>query len=331
MLWTPKTRYVPEEFQKEADLEAAIREVGSALFGPRRIYLDVKKRIGAKGRTSSIPDGYLIDLSSRKKPNLYVVEVELMKHDPLKHVAVQILEFSLAFEAEPQKVKKAIREALDAQTQARSACERFAAENGFENLDFLLETLVYEGQFSALVIIDELSSELEAVLMSRFKFPVEVITLRRYVNQAGERIYEFEPFLEGVPGYDSTEAELQASTLDPSDIDTVVVPARDDGFQEVFLGEDRWYAVRIHSSMIPHIKYAAAYRVAPISAITHVAPVASIDQWRDTNKRVIVFSEPAREIGPIPLVKKGSVKAPQSLRYTSMAKLAKARNLDEVF
>jgi hypothetical protein len=42
-------------------------------------------------------------------------------------------------------------------------------------------------------------------------------------------------------------------TIDPSEIDTIVVPAREEGFPEVFLGENRWYAVRIHPSMIPKI------------------------------------------------------------------------------
>ena len=39
--------------------------------------------------------------------------------------------------------------------------------------------------------------------------------------------------------------------LDFSDLDTVVIPAQEDGFKEVFLGENRWYKIRISSSMIP--------------------------------------------------------------------------------
>jgi hypothetical protein len=57
--------------------------------------------------------------------------------------------------------------------------------------------------------------------------------------------------------------------MSPDDIDTVVVPAREDGFQDVFLGEDRWYSVRINETVQPQIKYIAAYQVAPVSAITH--------------------------------------------------------------
>ena len=57
---------------------------------------------------------------------------------------------------------------------------------------------------------------------------------------------------------------------------TLVCPMRDDGFNETFLGENRWYAIRLRKDRIPYIKYIAAYRVRPISAITHYAEVASI-------------------------------------------------------
>jgi hypothetical protein len=76
MLWTPHGPYRKKPFSKEADLEQAIREVSTELFGPNRIYLDVKKKIGTKDK-SNIPDGYLIDLSSAKEPVLRVVENEL--------------------------------------------------------------------------------------------------------------------------------------------------------------------------------------------------------------------------------------------------------------
>ncbi|MCX6646151.1 MAG: type I restriction enzyme HsdR N-terminal domain-containing protein [bacterium] len=57
---------------------------------------------------------------------------------------------------------------------------------------------------------------------------------------------------------------------------TIVCPVRDEGFNEVFLKENRWYAVRIREKRIPYIKYIAAYRVKPISAITHYAEVAAV-------------------------------------------------------
>jgi hypothetical protein len=308
------------------------------LFGKSRIYLDVKKLIGAKGGTRNIPDGYLIDLSSPKKPILWVVENELAKHDALRHIAVQILQMSLSFKATPYKVKNVVKGALEADLNARQYCEAYAKENRFENIDFLLERMIYRNEFQALVIIDELDEDLATVLVSEFQFGVEVLTLKRYRNEAGERIYQFEPLLVDLPttvpgGADST-GKSSGTTVDTSDIDTIVVPARDEGFNEVFIGENRWWQIRLHTSMIPNIKYIAAYRVKPISAITHVAEVAhhGIEPWQNTGKYVVNFTEPARKLDhPIRLVPKGKVKAPQGPRYTSYDRLMKAKNLDEAF
>lgn len=94
MLWTPSDIYYEEPFEYEVDLEEAIHAISADLFGSDRIYIEVKKKIGAKGKTNNVPDAYLIDLSSTKKPVLWVVENELAKHDPLRHIAVQILQMS---------------------------------------------------------------------------------------------------------------------------------------------------------------------------------------------------------------------------------------------
>src|SRR5215467_451782 len=104
VLWTKGGVYRRATYVTETDLEAAILQVQTELFGPNRIYLDVKKKIGPKGGQRNIPDGYLIDLSGQK-PRLYVVENELANHDVLRHIAVQILQFSLSFESEPRAVK----------------------------------------------------------------------------------------------------------------------------------------------------------------------------------------------------------------------------------
>lgn len=336
MLWSPEKSYYPEPFEKEAELEEAIREVGGPLFGEDRIYLEVKRLMGAKGRVQNVPDAYLIDLSSPKKPKLWIVENELASHDPLKHIAVQILEMSLSFESAPNRLKTVVKETLGKTKEGWKQCEEYARSHGFSNIDYLLEEMIYRGEFGALVIIDELHDELETLLVSRFKFGVEVLTLNRYRDNDGERLYQFEPFLtELYAAGESFGAEASVAvgkTVDTSDVDTVVVPAREEGFQETMLGEDRWYKVRLQTSMIPKIKHLAVYRVAPVSAITHTAPVESIEVWQDTGKYVLNFSEPARELEkPLKLVSGGSVKPLMSLRYTSYERLMNATTMEEAF
>ena len=319
-------------YSSEAALEKAILEVQSELFGPNRIYLDVKKKIGAKGGLTNIPDGYLLDLTGHK-PRLYVVENELAAHDPLRHVAIQILQFSLSFEAEPRKVRTILFEALQSQGDLKGRCEAYASTHGFRNLDHMLDYLVFETPFAALVIIDETPDNLEKILLTRFQFGVEVLELACYVCADGRTFYRFEPFLADINAdlQEAVPTGKQETALIQDDIDTVVVPARGDGFQETFLNENRWYAIRIHGTMRPQIKYIAAYQVAPQSAITYVAPVRSIEPWGETNKFVVNFAEPARKIGPIPLLKNGSVKAPQNLRYTNYERLSHAKSLDDIW
>ncbi len=323
-------KYQRHTFGRESDFEAAVAEVTPVLFGSRRIYLDVKSIIGKKGKKRNIPDGYLLDLLSSAEPRLYVVENELSRHDPLRHIAVQLLEFSLSFEQSKRRIKQIIYNELLNNERGMALCKKYAKENGFRNVDHLLETMVFDGEFRALVIIDETIEELETVLKRKLGFPVEVIELFTFKDNEGNRIYQFTPFLAEVLESIHVREEGKKG-IDIAEVDTVVVPAREDGFNDVFLGEDCWYKVRIHASMIEQIKYIAAYQVAPISAITHVAPVKSVEPYKDSGKVIIYFEEQAKEIKPIKLIKGGKVRAPQSLRYTTYERLKSAKNLDEVF
>jgi hypothetical protein len=336
MLWTPTTHFHPFPFEKEKDLESAIAETKYDLFGGQRIYLDVKKLIGEKGKTQNIPDGYLLDFSSSIRPVLYLVEVELASHDPLRHIAQQLLNFSLSFMSSPQKMKGILRDTLQKSPEAIALCENYASKNNFSNIDYLLEQMIYrEDSFNTLLIIDELDEELENIVRKSLAFPVETLTFQRYRSTAGEVVYQFDPFLNDLNSLEREGKKRPVSSLppiDPTEIDTIVISAHEEGFRDVFIGENMWRAVRIHSSMLPKIKHIAAYQVAPISGITYVADVERIELWKDTGKYGLYFKSPARKIKEvIPLVPNGAVTAPQGPRYTSLKRLESAKNLDGVF
>ena len=83
--------------------------------------------------------------------------------------------------------------------------------------------------------------------------------------------------------------------------DTVVVPAQKEGFERVFLGEDRWRAIRVSGGMLRSIKYVAAYQVQPVSAVTHYAPVERIEPYGEEGKYQLVFSAKAKPLEhPVP-------------------------------
>ncbi len=125
---------------------------------------------------------------------------------------------------------------------------------------------------------------------------------------------------------------VDVSTTQPTtdERDTVVVPAQEEGFQQVFIGEDCWYAIRISGGMLPRIKYIAAYRTAPLSAITHYAPVERIEPYGDAGKYKLVFSEPAKEIPQIPYgdATPGTMQGP---RYTNLQRLLSASSVADLF
>ena len=110
----------------------------------------------------------------------------------------------------------------------------------------------------------------------------------------------------------------------------VVVPAQEDGFRTVFLGERRWRSIRIAGGKLHQIRYVAAYQTRPVSAITHYAPVAEIEPYGEGGKYQLVLSGPPIEIGPIPF---GNAPAGlmQGPRYTTLGSLLAAKVLTDLF
>ena len=143
--------------------------------------------------------------------------------------------------------------------------------------------------------------------------------------------------LVGVRAFEFPKAVATPLAADPTDTsptamnrpDTIIVPAQQDGFERVFLGEDCWYAIRISGGMLDKIKYIAAYQTQPVSAITHYAPVSRIEPYGEEGKYKLVFSEKAKPIGPIPYgdAPSGAMQGP---RYTNFARLQSAQTLTDL-
>ena len=123
---------------------------------------------------------------------------------------------------------------------------------------------------------------------------------------------------------------INGSATEDGLFDTIVVPAREEGFQERFIRENCWFAIRISAKHISKLKYIAAYRVAPIAAITHLAEISEIVPYENTGKYLLKFKSSAGIIGPIPRLEISEVNM-QSPRYALKEKLLIAKNLDEVW
>jgi hypothetical protein len=78
--------------------------------------------------------------------------------------------------------------------------------------------------------------------------------------------------------------------------DMLVVPAKEEGFKRVFLGENRWRAVRISRKYLSHVRYICAYQTAPISAVTYWAEVEKIEPYGDKGKYQLFFKGKAQKL-----------------------------------
>jgi len=114
--------------------------------------------------------------------------------------------------------------------------------------------------------------------------------------------------------------------------DTVIVPAEIESFEKVFLGEDCRYSIRISGGMLDKIKYIAVYQKAPVSAVTHYAPVDRIEPYGEDGKYKLIFSLKAREVpqGKIPLGDAHPVTV-MGPKYTTFAKLITAKQVADLF
>ncbi len=119
-------------------------------------------------------------------------------------------------------------------------------------------------------------------------------------------------------------------TPDEAPFDTIVVPAKSEGYVRVFLGENKWYAIRIHEKHIPKLKYIAGYQVAPTKAITHIAEIDSIKRYENSDKLVVNFRASATAIGPI-LRGSEDKESIQGPRYALREKILSAKSLDDVW
>ena len=154
-------------------------------------------------------------------------------------------------------------------------------------------------------------------------FLKEILQILPLVNL---RVFD-KPEAVATPAADIASSSPKATQ---QEFDTVIVPAKKEGFERVFLGEDCWHAIRIAPGRLHKINYIAAYQSHPVSAITYYAPVDRIEPYGETGKYKLIFSEKARPIGPIPL---GDAlpTSMQGIRYARLAKLNTAKRLSDVF
>lgn len=113
--------------------------------------------------------------------------------------------------------------------------------------------------------------------------------------------------------------------------DTIVCPAKEDGFQSAFIENKAWWAIRIWQQKIPYIKYIAMYQVAPLSQITHYGVVDRIEPFEDSGKYIVYLKgDPIKLKNPVGIGEKRNIQ-PQSSKYAKFEDILTAQSLDDVW
>jgi len=316
------TKYDLYPYPKEDEYERVVVSNIYTILGSQGIYFDIKKRIGKPNKGATIPDGYYLDLMFHDNPTLYFVEVEMKNHDYYEHIGQQLLKFSTSSEIDKKKIKKIIMEDVDVDENKKKKLNNYFEKSRYKNIYELLDAVIFNKEISAIIIIEEKTDGLELVL-SKLTIPTEVIELQTYCSGT-KKLHRFTPFQDEI-------LDILPTSTDVDEIDTIVVPAQEDGFEEVFINEERWHSIRISHAMLDKIKFIAAYQVAPISAITNVAEVDRIEKYESTDKYIVYFKPGTlREIKEIKSPS-GKGYAPRSPRYTTHSKLETAETLTDLW
>lgn len=169
----------------------------------------------------------------------------------------------------------------------------------------------------------ELTERLDRVAKAMTKASGRSVTRNMLIEDAVEAFLD-----EAVPTLEERGIALE-ETEAPDFYDTVVLPAHEEGFRQVFLTEGSWYPKRVKPERMERIRYVAIYVGKPISAVTHYGKVREFVPDGEGKYRMELEGAPVELPHPIPLggINAASVRAP---RYTTLERLLAAEEYKDL-
>jgi len=185
-LWTPKN--------EEREFHPMIKEHSKEIFGENSLFLPVEEKLVSKAGKAVMPDGFAIIFS--KIPEMYVVEVELSKHDLDKHIVEQINGFVRAIK-NPENQKK-IADRLDKEVKSDLMREAFVKQKigiSKEIYKFLSDLV---SQPPKIVIIIEHKDKKVVEACENLKISPIVLPFKTFVREDAQNIHAhlFKPLCE---------------------------------------------------------------------------------------------------------------------------------------
>jgi hypothetical protein len=313
------------DYESEDEFEKDVVANSKVLFGQETVYLDIKRRIGEKASyNKGIPDGYLIDFSDIKHPQLYFVENELASHDLYGHISNQISRFIASIKTSPKQIRIKLLEEIKRSPILLREINTYIEISPFDNVDELMNQLV-EKTIKIIVVIDEATNDLNAVLDVYRERP-DVVTLKRYLfkNKIAYIYESLHEEFQGITGKNKKDFKIN------TEFDTVVCAAFQDGFKRAYEDNDAWWAIRLSQKAREQLRFLAIYEKNPVMKIRHYAEIERIEPYQDSGK-FKVFLKNKKKISPIELDKAKKGVAPQSPRFTTLKKLLKAKKISQLW
>lgn len=181
-------RYTVKQFRLEAELEQLVTHHATSIFGDSSMYFSVKPHLKSQNFTT-IPDGYLLDLSTPSQPRLNLVEVELAKHDTYRHVMVQLAKFSPLSDKSKIKIKQTIIKQLS-HLSSKKTLPR-ALKNHTQPLSDILDHALFNDKSppKPLVVVDEVTHQLQDAV-SRLNQNVDLLQVKTYTHPTNKPIFQ---------------------------------------------------------------------------------------------------------------------------------------------
>lgn len=226
MLILPDRKLIEAKFASEEELETVVLENYEHFFGSSSILVP-KARINAHDGSGTIPDGFAVDLASRR---WFIVEAELKHHSLWRHIAPQVTKQILA--ASRPETRSLITELLVQMVSEDDELKERFSDEGIAEIDIrkvlaeILETEPIVG-----IPIDGVTKDLTE-WAETLKHDVKLWIVRKYV-QFDDRDYVGYEFPEEHSPVFDTSQPTEAETSGRRSYDVALVDLVDAGYLQV--------------------------------------------------------------------------------------------------
>ncbi len=212
VLYYQNKKLSEQQFSNEKEIEKIVIENSELFFGQSSLFIDAKKKIDTKSLGSSIPDGFLFDLSDIENPEFYLVEIEWYKHDFYNHIFPQITKF-FSFYKNSQSISELIEKIfsiINSNSQLKRKLKSIIKDQ--EVYKFIKDTL--ENSQNILLILDADKEELPEIMETytdTWGSIVKVLILKQFKHK-DEIVYSLVPDFNDIPYTDAETPTTKQTT-----------------------------------------------------------------------------------------------------------------------